>query len=95
MIGPNVTPMTNMDMARAYRSGGLISSNVACDMGTNAAPDNPCSNLKNTSCGRLRDRPHSIDVTVNARMDVSNTLLRPMRPLSQPLSGIMIAVATM
>ena len=37
--------------------------------------------------------PHSMEATVNPAMEIMNRVLRPILTDSQPLSGVMIAVA--
>jgi hypothetical protein len=39
--------------------------------------------------------PHNAEATVKPATDRMNTYLMPKRPASQPVSGIMIAAATM
>ena len=39
--------------------------------------------------------PHSTEATVKPAIETRNTRLRPKRPASQPVSGVMIAAATM
>src|SRR5438445_5069095 len=94
-MGPMVTAITQIDIARAWFLGGLISSRTACDMGTSAAPDKPCNNRAITICGSVCARPHNAEAIVNPISEATNTRRRPIRPASQPLKGIMMAAATM
>jgi hypothetical protein len=87
--------MTQTAIARACRDGGLISSSVACDRGTSAAPQIPCSNRASTICESDCANPQSMDAMVNPATEKRNTRLRPILPASQPLKGVMIATAMM
>ena len=95
MIGPNMTPIPQTAMARPCRSGGLMSSSTACDIGTSAAPPRPCRPRNSTICGNVCASPHSTEATVKTAIEMRNIRLRPNCPASQPLRGIMIAVAMM
>ena len=44
---------------------------------------------------RFQARPHSIDVMVKPTMEIRNSSRRPMRSASQPVTGVIIAAATM
>ena len=44
---------------------------------------------------RLHDTPQSIDMTVKPTTEIRNSSLRPNRSDSQPVTGVMIAAATM
>jgi hypothetical protein len=48
-----------------------------------------------TSCGRLSAAPHRAEAAVKPMTDARKMNLMPKRPASQPVSGIMIADATM
>ena len=72
-----------------------MSSSTACDIGTSAAPPKPCSARNSTICGSVCARPHSTEATVKPAIEKRNTRLRPNCPASQPLKGIMMAVAMM
>src|SRR5581483_2699058 len=54
----------------------------------------PCMRRKNTSIGRLVDRPHSIDIATNSVTERQNVRTSPKRLAIQPVSGTMIALAT-
>lgn len=82
-------------MAGPWRSGGLISSRIAWLIGTSAAPNTPCSRRKPTSSPKLLAMPHRPETAVKPTIDHSISRLRPNRPASQPVSGVMIAAATM
>jgi hypothetical protein len=73
----------------------LIDSSVACDNGISPAPHTPCSARYNTSCSRLVAAPHSAEAIVKPPTENRNTYLIPSRPAIQPVSGIVIAAATM
>ena len=87
--------MTQTAIARPWRSGGLMSSRVACDIGISAAPDNPWTRRASTICGSDCARPHSAEASVKPSIEYRKILRRPKRPASQPESGVMIAAATM
>jgi hypothetical protein len=48
-----------------------------------------------TIWARLVATPHKAEATVNPTTETKNTYLMPKRPASQPVSGVMIAAATM
>ena len=95
MIGPRMTPMPHTAIALAWRSGGLIWNKTAWLSGTSAAPHTPCSRRKMTSSARLCAAPHKAEAIVKPATENRNTYLMPNRPASQPVSGVMIAAATM
>src|ERR1700722_10878178 len=95
MIGPIIVPMPQTAIALACRSGGFERSSTDCDNGTSAAPQIPCSTRLRTSWTRLVAAPHNADAMVNPTTETKNTHLMPNRPASQPVSGVMIAAATM
>ena len=95
MIGPTMMPAPHSAIAEPWRSLGLMSSRKVCDSGTIAAPNRPCSTRKSTMLSRLQETPHSIDITVKPTTVVRNSSLRPNRSASQPVTGVMIAAATM
>jgi hypothetical protein len=95
MIGPKMTPMPQTDIACACRWGGLICNSTDCDSGTSAAPQTPCSSRYITICARLVATPHRAEARVKPATETKNTHLMPKRPASQPVSGVMIAAATM
>ncbi len=70
-------------------------SSTACDKGINAAPQIPCSKRKSTIWGRLSAMPHSAEVRVKPATEIRKTPLMPKAPASQPVSGVIIAAATM
>ena len=72
-----------------------MSSNVACDSGTRAALNMPCSRRNATICANDCATPHSIDAIVKPRMQQMNSGLRPNRTASQPTGAVMIAAAVM
>ena len=72
-----------------------MSSSTACDSGTRAAPNTPCSSRAATMAPSDVDRPHSAEATVKPTMETMKTLRRPQREHSQPVSGRAMAAATM
>ena len=55
----------------------------------------PCRARNTTISGSVCASPHSTDATVKPAIDIRKTRLRPYCCASQPLKGIMIAVAIM
>ena len=90
-----VTPITQSAIAFACRSGGLMSSSTACDIGISAAPHSPWNSRARTISGSDWARPHKADAMVNPTTENRNTRLRPICPANQPLNGVMIAAAMM
>ena len=70
-----------------------MSSIVACDSGTSAAPKNPCSRRNATICSIEAAMPQSIDAIVKPATETRNTFFRPNRLASQPEGAVMIAAA--
>ena len=95
MIGPTMMPAPQMAIAWPWRSFGLMSSRKVCDNGTIAAPNTPCSRRNSTMLSRLHARPQAMEVTTKPTTEVRNSSLRPTRSDSQPVTGVMIAAATM
>ena len=95
MIGPTMMPAPHIAIAEPWRSFGLMSSRKVCDSGTMAAPNRPCSRRKATMLSRLHDTPQAIDVTVKPTTEPRKTSLRPSLSDSQPVTGVMMAAATM
>ena len=71
MIGPIITPMPQTDIAIPRCSWGKMSSRVACDSGTRAALNMPCSRRNSTICASDCAAPQSIDVRVNPMMQAT------------------------
>ncbi len=95
MIGPTMIPAPQSAMACPAFSRGLMSSRKVCDSGTMAAPKTPCSSRKPTIEGRLQDRPQAIEASVKPTIETRNSSRLPIRSASQPVTGVMIAAATM
>src|SRR5580698_3979497 len=70
-----------------------MSSMVACEIGTSAAENIPCTNRNNTICSSVCAAPQAIDATVNPTMHATNNGLRPKRDASHPTGAVMIAAA--
>jgi len=87
--------MPQIAIAGPWRSGGLMSSRIAWLIGMSAAPNMPWSSRKPTSSPRLVAMPHSPEAMVKPMIEICISRLRPIRPASQPVSGVMIAAATM
>ncbi len=82
-------------MAWPCLATGLMSSSTACDSGIREAPNRPCNRRNKTISNRLVAAPHSIEAMVKPTIEIRNRSLRPIRPDSQPVIGVMIAAATM
>ena len=95
MIGPTMIPAPHSAIAWPNFSGGLMSSRMVCDKGTMAAPKTPCNSRNATIAVMLQASPHSIEAATKPMMQATNTSLRPKRSASQPVTGVMIAAATM
>ena len=72
-----------------------MSSRVACDNGTRAAPNMPCSTRNNTIWPSDCAAPHSMEAMVKPMMQPTYSGLRPKRAASQPTGAVMIAEAVM
>ncbi len=86
-------PTPHIAMAEPCLSRGKVSKSVACDIGTSAAPRAPCSTRKITSWSREVAMPHSAEATVKPATETRSTRLRPKRPASLPVGGVMTAAA--
>ncbi len=89
-----VTPMPQIAMARPKSLGGLMSNSTAWDSGTSAAPPTPCRKRNSTICVSDSANPQSADATVKMKTEIRNTRRRPNWPASQPVSGMVMAAAT-
>ena len=94
-MGPTITPMPQTAMAGPCLAGGLISISTIWDIGTNAAPNTPCSRRAATICPRLSARPQSAEATVKPITEARNTRFWPKRSTIQPVRGVAMAAATM
>ena len=70
-----------------------MSSMVACDSGTKAAPHMPCMMRNTTICWSDSAAPHSIDAHTNPAMQPICKFFRPNRTASHPTGAVMIAAA--
>ncbi len=67
---------------------------TACDSGTRAAPNTPCSRRNSTIWLMSCARPHITEATVNPAEQTMKMRLRPKRLAIQPTGAVMIAAAT-
>ena len=95
MIGPTMMPAPQIAMARPCSSLGLMLRSTVCESGTSAAPNTPCSTRKRIISSRLVARPQAIEATTKPAVETMKSSRSPMRSLSQPVTGVMIAAATM
>ncbi len=72
-----------------------MSSITACESGTRAAPNTPCSSRNSTIWGSVSAAPHSIEAMVKPTRQRIKRFLRPNRAASQPTGAVMIAAAVM
>ena len=72
-----------------------MSSIVACDSGTSAAENMPCTRRNTTICSSVCAAPQAIEAIVKPTMQIMNSGLRPKRDASQPTGAVMIAAAVM
>ena len=86
-------PMPQIDMARAWRSGGLMSSITDCDSGPMKAALIPCRKRKMTISSRFCAAPQAIEAMMKPSTAIRNSGRRPMRSASQPVIGIATAEA--
>ena len=68
---------------------------TACDSGTSAAPNTPCSNRNSTIWLMSCASPHSTEAIVKPPEQTIKMRLRPKRLAIQPTGAVMIAAATM
>src|SRR3546814_19786429 len=86
-------PIPQIDIARAWRSGGLMSSITDCDSGPMKAALIPWMKRNATISSRFWAAPHAIDAMMNPTTAPRNSARRPMRSASQPVIGIATAEA--
>ena len=67
---------------------------IACDMGTSGAPEAPCSVRQATSASMEPARPQAAEATVKPATHATHSRRAPKRAASQPVSGVITAVAT-
>ncbi len=67
---------------------------VACDSGTSAAPNMPCSRRKRTISVSELAIPHNAEAKVNPTTQARNNRLRPKFEASQPTGAVKMAAAT-
>ena len=67
---------------------------TACDSGTSAAPNTPCSRRNSTIWLMSCARPHSTEAKVKPAEQTMKMFLRPNRLAIQPTGAVMIAAAT-
>jgi hypothetical protein len=72
-----------------------MSSMVACESGTSAAPNIPWKRRNVTISSSDWAAPHSMEVMVKPIRQVTNRYLRPNRLASQPTGAVMMAAAVM
>ena len=71
-----------------------MSRRKVCDSGTMAAPNTPCMRRKKTIDDRLHAPAQATEAATKPAMEIRKNSFRPMRSEIQPVSGVMIAAAT-
>ncbi len=92
-IGPTVAVIAHNASACELFSFGYEPSRIACDSGISGPATAPCRIRAASSTGRFGAMPHSHDDSTNSRIAQTNNLIWPTRCVSQPVSGIEIALA--
>src|SRR3546814_14127796 len=95
MIGQTMTPMPQIDIAFACRSGGLMSIITVWESGGIKAPQMPWSRRNATISSRLVAMPQSIDAMMKPLTATRQRFREPNRPESQPVIGVASAAATL
>ncbi len=95
MIGPTMMPAPQIAIALPCSSRLLILRSTVCDSGTSAAPQMPCRVRKTTISPRLVAAPQAIEVRMKPPTETMKSSRSPIRSESQPVTGVMIAAATM
>jgi hypothetical protein len=72
-MGPTITPMPQIAIAEPRRAGGVICSMTACDKGTRAAPNRPCSSRAATISTSEPETPHHSDASVKPATETRKT----------------------
>ena len=95
MIGPTMMPAPQIAIAWPCSSFGLMLRSTVWESGTSAAPNRPCSTRKRIISSRLVAKPQAIEATTKPAVETMNSSRSPKRSESQPVTGVMIAAATM
>ena len=95
ITGPMTTAMPKTEVTKPCCRLGKASSRMVCDRGITGAPSAPCRMRQVTSASSESDRPHIRVVTVKQNTDQIIVSRRPKRAASQPVIGVMTAVARM
>ena len=96
MIGPSIVPMPQIAIAWPCRSGGFESQQHRLRQRHQRRAANPLQQAveHQLQAGSVA-APHRAEAMVKPITEAKNTHLMPNRPASQPVSGVMIAAATM
>jgi len=82
-------------MADPAFSRGFISSKKVWLRGTMAAPKSPCIRRNSTIDCKFQASPHKSEAATNPTIDTKNSSRLPIWSASQPVTGVIIAAATM
>src|SRR5476651_1449343 len=92
-MGPTVAVMAHSASACELFSFGYEPSRMACESGISGPATAPCRIRAPSSTGRLGARPHNHEDMTNNRIAHTNSFTCPTRCVSQPVSGIDMALA--
>ena len=93
-MGATNVVMDQMPSAVGLFSGGKMEISNACDPGIMGPDVAPCRTRKKISDGRLQAMPHRKDAAVKHSTENTNVRTTPYRPISQPVSGTPMPLAT-
>src|SRR5580692_7559438 len=93
-IGATRVVMDQMPRAVERFCGGKIEISSACEPGIIGPETPPCRMRKKIRDGRLQATPHRKEATVKASTEKQNVRTTPYRPISQPVNGTPMPLAT-
>jgi hypothetical protein len=92
-IGAIMMPPPQTAMAVPRMLSGKISHIIACAIGMTGPPPRPWSTRMATRNSRLGAMPDRNELVVNSTVQIRKNFRRPNRLESQPVAGMMIALA--
>ena len=93
-IGAIVIVIAQIASPIARFCGGKLAMSSACESGTMKPATAPCTTRNETSIRRLVERPHSAEAIVKKAIASEYMRTWPKRCANQPVSGTVIALAT-
>jgi len=93
MIGPIMNPIPHTAIASPRWPSGKISHRIACESGMIGPPPMPWKMRARIRKVRFGAMPESTELTVNSTQQMRKKRLRPRTPASQPVAGMMMALA--